>query len=57
MSATCVGPTFGYHQVLVYEKHFEEEYCCTLNLSRVTISHFSANFILIKKPVFTNRAD
>jgi len=34
MCTTCFCPNFGYHQVL-YEKHLEEEYCCTVTMSRL----------------------
>ena len=56
MCTTCVGPTFGYHQIL-YEKYHGEEYCCTVTMSSVKISHFSTNFILIKEPGLTDRVD
>jgi len=56
MYATRFGPNFGYRQIL-YEKHLEEEYCCTVTMSKVQIFHFSTKFILIKNPGFTDRAE
>jgi hypothetical protein len=56
MCTTFVGPTFGYRQVL-HKKHLKEEQCCRVTLSRVKIFHFFTNFILIKKPGFTDRAN
>jgi hypothetical protein len=49
----CNGAALPYYM----KKSLEEECCCTVTMSRVNVSHFSTNLILIEKPGFIDRAD